>query len=109
MSLGQGRRGTYSRELCSFGTTFPLFLDRAVDRCRDKVLCDEIAICQHYFFPDATADGLSATPCSIDTIGHRRGNREMATVWAAIGVRIERTGMNHNKKSDLIDTMLHLL
>jgi hypothetical protein len=109
MSLGSWHRATYSRELCCcFDTRFPLGLNRAVDRCGNRVLRDEIAICQLYFLLDATADGLSATPCSIDTVGGRRGNREGARVWIAIHVRVERTDVNHSEKGDWIDTRLHL-
>jgi hypothetical protein len=108
MSLGSAHRVTYSRELCCLDTRFPLVLNRAVDRCGDRVLCDKIAICQLYLLLDATADGLSATPCSIDTIGRRRGNREGARVWIAIHVRIERTGVDQSEKRCWIDTRLHL-
>jgi hypothetical protein len=108
VSLGSVHRGTYSRELGCSDTLFPLVLDRAVDRRRNGVLCDEIAIYQLYFLLDATADGLSVTPCSVDTIGGRRGNREGTSVWVTIGIRIETTGMNQSKKEYWIDTRLHL-
>ena len=98
VSLGSGHRGSYSRELCCPDTFFPLGLNRAVDRRRDGVLCDEIAVYQLYFFLDAAANGLSVTPCSVDTIGRRRGHREGTSVWIAIGFRIETTGVNQSEK-----------
>jgi len=51
---------------------------------------------------------LSVTPCSIDTVGRRRGNREGTSVWIAIGIRIETTGVNQSEKEYWIDTRLHL-
>jgi hypothetical protein len=108
ISPGSEHRATYSRKLCCFDTGFPLVLNCAVDRCGDRVLCDEIAICQFYFLLDTTADGLSATPCSIDTIGRRRDNREGTRVWVAIHVRIERAGVHQSENGNWIDTRLHL-
>lgn len=112
MSLGSGHRAIYSRKLCCPDTRFPLVLNRAVHRCGDRVLCNEMAICQFYFLLDATADSLPATPCSFNAIGRRRGNREWTrvrvSVWVAISIGVKRTGVNKSEKGYWTDTRLHL-
>lgn len=47
----------------------PFGLYCRVDRCRDRIFCDEISVDEFNFPCDAPFDGLSPPPRGLDTVG----------------------------------------